>query len=84
MVENHQKAGFDYNQSARANYGKENVVALTPDGLYFLKDDAVATAPEHEEPPPGLRNLPRTPPTKVNQRGSPDLRMNGGFGAIDL
>merc|ERR1711978_399556 len=64
MVENHQKAVFDYNQSARANYGKENVVALTPDGLYFLKDDAVATAPEHEEPPPGLRNLPRTPPRR--------------------
>ena len=63
MVENHQKLVFDYNQSARANYGKENVVALTPDGLYFLKNDA-ATAPEHEEPPPGLHNLPRTPPRR--------------------
>ena len=63
MVENHQKVVFDYNQSARSNYGKENVIALTPDGLYFLKNDA-ATAPEHEEPPPGLRNLPRTPPRR--------------------
>ena len=93
MVENHQKVVFEYNQSARSNYAKENVLALTPNGLYFLKHDA-ATAPEHEAPPPGYRNLPRTPPRgklggiveeteeEVAAVGEADMMSGEGVGGV--
>ena len=93
MVENHQKAMFEYNQSARSNYAKENVLALGPDGLYFLKH-GVATAPEHETPPPGYRTLPRTPPggklggiveeteEEVNAGSEADTMSGEGVGGV--
>ena len=61
LVENHQRAIFAHNESARSNYGKENVLAVGKDGLHFLKK-GMATAPEQQPPPPGYRTLPRTPP----------------------
>ena len=60
LVENHQKAIFAHNESARSNYGKENLVTLGRDGLHFIKK-GMATAPE-QPPPPSYRTLPRTPP----------------------
>ena len=60
LVENHQKAIFAHNESARSNYRKEDLLALGKDGLHFLKK-GLATAPE-QPPPPSYRTLPRTPP----------------------
>ena len=81
MVDNHQRAMFEYNQSARSHYAKENVLALGPDGLYFLKH-GVATAPEHETPPPGYRTLPRTPPGgKLEVVEETEEEVNAGSGA---
>ena len=57
----HQRAIVAHNESARSNYGKENVLALGKDGIHFLKK-GIETAPEQQPPPPGYRTLPRTPP----------------------
>ena len=39
LVENHQRAIFAHNESARSNYGKENVLGLGKDGIHFLKKE---------------------------------------------